>query len=68
MILTLQLCLLKKGKPTYIEPVDDFLANSVVLKIALEQSKNLEFLFSNPSLNRLPQLLTYPKIGVYYAF
>ena len=32
MILTLQLCLLKTGKPTYIEPADDF-PNSVVFRI-----------------------------------
>ena len=30
MILILRLCLLKKGKSNYIEPVDDF-TNSVVL-------------------------------------
>jgi len=33
MILTLQLCLLKKGKPTYIEPADNF-PDSVVFRIA----------------------------------
>jgi hypothetical protein len=33
MILTLQLSLLKTGKPTYIEPADDF-PDSVVFRIA----------------------------------
>jgi hypothetical protein len=33
MILILRLCLLKKGKPTYIEPADNF-PDSVVFGIA----------------------------------
>jgi hypothetical protein len=47
MILTLQLSLLKTGKPTYIEPVDNF-PDSVVFGITARTVEELRVSFAQP--------------------